>query len=98
MYPIRVSTINVKELSVWFLIVHHPIKVNHSITQKHLLLQGPDLANSLIGVLLRFRQEPIAIMAVIEGMFHQVWVNGEDQNLLRFLWWPDGDTNKNLEE
>lgn len=37
-------------------------------------------------------------MAVIEGMFHQVWVNEEDQNLLRFLWWPDGDTNKNLEE
>lgn len=32
MYPIRVSTINVQELSVWFLIVHHPIKVNHSKT------------------------------------------------------------------
>ena len=36
------------------------------------LLQGPDLTNSLIGVLPRFYQEPIAIMADIEGMFHQV--------------------------
>lgn len=59
------------------------------------LLQGPDLANSLIGVLLRFRQEPVAIMA---DMFHQVRVKEEDRNFLRFLWWPEGDTNKPLEE
>ena len=62
------------------------------------LLQGPDLANSLIGVLLRFRQEHVAIMADIEGMFHQVRVNEEDVDFLRFLWWPDGDTSKELEE
>ena len=30
------------------------------------LLQGPDLTNSLIGVLTRFRQEPVAFMADIE--------------------------------
>ncbi|KAJ8393313.1 hypothetical protein AAFF_G00062140 [Aldrovandia affinis] len=33
------------------------------------LLQGPDLASSLLGVLLRFRQEWIAIMADIEAMY-----------------------------
>lgn len=48
------------------------------------LLQGPDLTNSLIGVLLRFRQEQVAIMADIEGMFHQVRVHEKDTNLLRF--------------
>ncbi|XP_052322001.1 uncharacterized protein LOC127908283 [Oncorhynchus keta] len=62
------------------------------------LLQGPDLANTLIGVLLRFRQEHIAMMADIEGMFHQVRVHEDYLDFLRFLWWPDGDTNKRLEE
>ena len=38
------------------------------------LLQGPDLTNTLLGVLLRFRQGPIAFMTGIEGMFHQVRV------------------------
>lgn len=38
------------------------------------LLQGPDLTNSVVGVLLRFRQEPIAIMADIQAMYHQVHV------------------------
>lgn len=64
----------------------------------NVLLQGPDLTNSLIGVLLRFRQEPVAIMADVESMFHQVRVNEEDRNFLRFLWWPEGETDKNLEE
>lgn len=36
------------------------------------LLQGPDLMNTLLGVILRFRQEPVALMVSIEGMFHQV--------------------------
>lgn len=39
------------------------------------LFQGPDLTNSLIGVLVRFRQEPIAIVADIQSMFHQVHVS-----------------------
>lgn len=54
------------------------------------LLQGPDLTNSLVGVLLRFRQEPIALMADIKSMFHQVRVSKSDIDFLRFLWWPDG--------
>lgn len=62
------------------------------------LLQGPDLTNTLIGVLLRFRQGPIAFITDIEGMFHQVRVAKEDVNFLRFLWWPNGDTSKNLVE
>ena len=58
------------------------------------LLQGPDLTNSLIGVLIRFRQEPIALMSDIEAMFYQVYVRPIDSNCLRFLWWPDGDLEK----
>ena len=35
------------------------------------LLQGPDLTNKLLGVLCRFRKEPIAVMCDIEQMFYQ---------------------------
>ena len=58
------------------------------------LLQGPDLTNSLVGVLCRFRQEPVAFACDIEGMFHQVHVNEEHRDFLRFLWWDQGDTTK----
>jgi hypothetical protein len=33
------------------------------------LLQGPDMTNKLVGVLLRFREDPIAYLADIEAMF-----------------------------
>ncbi len=52
------------------------------------LLPGPNLTNTLVlvGVLLRFRQEPVAIMSDIEAMFHQVHVVPEHRDYLRFLW------------
>lgn len=56
--------------------------------------QGPDLTNSLVGVLLRFRQEPIALMADIQAMFNQVHVSEDDRDALRFLWWKDDDPTK----
>ena len=62
------------------------------------LLQGPNLTSSLIGVLLRFRQEPFAVMGDVEKMFYQVRVPAKDRSLLRFLWWPDGDLSRQLEE
>lgn len=62
------------------------------------LLQGPDLTSTLIGVIMRFRQEPVTIMADVEAMFHQVKVPPEEADLLRFLWWPDGDLSQALEE
>ena len=52
------------------------------------LLQGPQLTNSLMGVFLRFRQEPIAEVGDIKSMFHQVFVAEEDRDALRFLWFP----------
>ena len=61
-------------------------------------LQGPDLTNSLVGVLTRFRQEAVALMADVEAMFRQVNVVREDCNALRFLWWPNGDLAAQAEE
>ena len=37
-------------------------------------------------------------MADIEAMFHQVRVNSDDCDVLRFLWWPGGDLRQPLEE
>jgi hypothetical protein len=62
------------------------------------LLQEPDLTSNLIGVLTKFRQEKFAFMADIEKMIFQVRVRKEDQNLLRFLWWPDGNMESKPEE
>lgn len=50
------------------------------------LLPGPTLGSSLLGVLLRFRQYPIAVSSDIKGMFHQVRLLPEDRQYLRFLW------------
>ena len=58
------------------------------------LLSGPDLTNSLIGVLCRFRRYPYPITCDVEKMFHQFVVPKEDRDYLRFLWWPNGDVNQ----
>jgi len=62
------------------------------------LNRGPDLTNSLLGVLLRFRQERIVLAADIQSMFLQVKVPAEDADGLRFLWWEDADFRKPPEE
>jgi len=36
----------------------------------------------------------VAFARDIEGIFHQVHVNEEHRDLLRFLWWNEGDTTK----
>ncbi|KAK7945396.1 hypothetical protein WMY93_001124 [Mugilogobius chulae] len=55
------------------------------------LLTGPDLTNTLVGVLCRFRKGQVAIMCDVERMFHQFHVAPQDQDYLRFLWWEDGN-------
>ena len=57
------------------------------------LLQGPNLTNNLIDVLFKFREQPVALMGDIEAMFLQVRIPTEERDYLRFLWWPEGNTN-----
>lgn len=61
------------------------------------LSQGPELTNSLLGVLTRFRQEAVAVMADIQAMY-QVKVTKQDVDFLRFLWWPTGELAQHLTE
>ncbi|XP_038049665.1 uncharacterized protein LOC119723179 [Patiria miniata] len=55
------------------------------------VMQGPDMTNKLIGVLVRFREQRVAVMGDIEAMFHQVKVTPSHRDVLRFLLWRDGD-------
>ncbi|XP_038055409.1 uncharacterized protein LOC119727556 [Patiria miniata] len=62
------------------------------------LLQGPDLTNGLLGVLCRFRKEEVAFMVDVKSMFHQFYVEEKYRDLLRFLWWENGDPEKPVVE
>lgn len=49
-------------------------------------LPGLDMMNNLMGILIRFRQHPIALTCDIEKMFHQFHIQEDDRNYLCFLW------------
>ncbi len=49
-------------------------------------LKGPDLLNSLFGVILRFRENEVAVSGDISKMYHQVLIPQRDQQVHRFLW------------
>ncbi len=62
------------------------------------LLCGPDLNNRLIGVLVRFRKEQVAVTTDVEQMFYCFKVREDHQNFLRFLWFKDNDLSKEITE
>ncbi|XP_028407167.1 uncharacterized protein LOC114529553 [Dendronephthya gigantea] len=113
-YARKATTQDIGPLKSFWYLPHHPvfhpqkpekIRVVFDCSAKYRdtslndqLLQGPDLTNTLVGVLTRFREEPVAMMADIEAMFYQVRVPSSDCDALRFLWWPDGDLSKDPEE
>ena len=55
------------------------------------LMKGPDVTNSLVAVLLRFRRWLVPIKAGIEAMFYQEHVFPPDRDVLRFFWWTEGN-------
>ena len=62
------------------------------------LYKSPGLTSWLGGVLLRLREERVAVMADVESMFHQVRVPDPDSSFLCFLWWEDGNMAPELQE
>ena len=85
--PEMFHQVNESGKATWFL-PHHPLfhlikpeKVcvvfdcaakYRGVSLNNALLPGPDMSNSLVGVLTRFQQERIAVMAKIECMYYQV--------------------------
>ena len=105
--------INLENGKVWYIPhhgVYHPHKPGkirvvfdcsakfNGVSLNTMLYKGPDLTNSLIGVLTRFRQDRIAVTADIQSMFYQVRVSNGDSSFLRFLWWENGDMTRELQE
>ncbi|KAK3884848.1 hypothetical protein Pcinc_010889 [Petrolisthes cinctipes] len=48
--------------------------------------KGPDVLNDLFGILLRFREKPVAIVGDISKMYNSVLISELDQMTHRFLW------------
>ncbi|VDI30798.1 Hypothetical predicted protein [Mytilus galloprovincialis] len=70
----------------------------NGVSLNSVLLTGPDLTNDLLGVLLRFRKEMVAVTADVQHMFHCFVVRKDHRNYLRFLWHKDNDLQENLVE
>jgi hypothetical protein len=110
-YAREVTDIGKESSHIWYF-PHHPVTNEHkpgkvrvvfdcaakykSVSLNNQLLQGLDLMNSLVGVIIRFRQDHIALAADIEAMFHQVRVKDGDCEALCYLWWPNGELSKQL--
>ena len=48
--------------------------------------KGPDMMNSLLGVLLRFRENRVALVGAIRKMYHSIFTTLRDQHCHRFLY------------
>ena len=98
---------------VWYLPlfgVYHPKKVEKirvvfdssatylGISLNDVLLKGPDLTNSLLGVLMNFRTETVAVTCDIQQMFYNFKVCEPHRDFLRFFWYENNDTNQPLIE
>ncbi|KAL6455670.1 hypothetical protein MHYP_G00355210 [Metynnis hypsauchen] len=64
------------------------------VSLNDVLITGPDLNNSLVGLLMRFRKEAVAITADVEHMFHCFVVKEDHRDFLRFLWYQNNDMAK----
>ncbi|XP_044751740.1 uncharacterized protein LOC123311734 [Coccinella septempunctata] len=67
----------------------------NGVSLNDVLLKGPDLLNSLLGVIFKFRQRNIAVTADIQEMFHRVFIRPEDRNAQLFLWKGRGTYERN---
>ena len=74
------------------------IRVDYDYSAKHkgvllndCLITGPDLITSIVGILIRFRKEPVVFMCDVTKMFPQFQVPENLRDCLRFLWWKDGE-------
>lgn len=65
---------------------------------KSVLLTGPNLTNSLLGVVLRFRKDQIAVIADIDQMFYSFYGKGEHRDFLRCLWYRNNNPEDELIE
>ena len=54
------------------------------------LLTGPKLQPSIVEILIRWRDDPVAFVSDIKKMYSHIGVRESDRDSLRFLWMEDG--------
>ncbi|XP_063382133.1 uncharacterized protein LOC134668622 [Cydia fagiglandana] len=70
-------------------VVHDAAAKTSGVSLNSLLLPGPDLLQSLLHILFRFREGHVAMTADVKEMFPQIRIRQEDRDALRFLWRND---------
>lgn len=72
-------------------IVHDASAKSSGVSLNTLILPGPDLLQSLLGILMRFREGQVALNGDIREMFPQIKVREEDRDSQRYIWFtPEG--------
>lgn len=70
-------------------VVHDAAAQSRKVSLNSMLLPGPDFLQSLVGILMRFREGRVALTADIKEMFPQVKIIQQDRDAQRFLWRDD---------
>ncbi|XP_052688921.1 uncharacterized protein LOC128167316 [Crassostrea angulata] len=70
--------------------------VFQDVSLNSVLMSGPDLTNNLVGILMRFRENAIAISGDIQQMFYAFRVHEDHRDYLRFFWYEDNNFEKPL--
>lgn len=63
-----------------------------------MLYKGPDLTNSLLRGLTRFREDRLAVMVDVQSIFYKVRIPEKDSFFLRFLWCSDDNMTTEAKE
>lgn len=93
-YISHLAVYNPKSSSTPVRIVFNSSQVHKGVSLNSVLAKGPDCyLNSLVGVLLRWREEEVALVGDIKKMFNSVHMKPIEQHCHRFLW-RDMDPNK----
>ena len=86
-YISHLAVRNPKSTSTPVRIVFNSSQVFNGISLNACLAKGPDsYINNLMGILLRWREDRVAMVADIRKMYNSVYIQETEQHTHRFLW------------
>ena len=86
-YISHLAVCNPKSKSTPVRIVFNSAQVFKVVSLNSYLAKGPDsYRNTLLGILLRWKEEVVPLVGDIRKMFHSVHINPQEQHCHRFLW------------
>ena len=86
-YISHLAVCNPKSQTTPVRIVFNSSQKSNGISLNGALAKGPDgYMNNLLGLLLRWRENPVAVIGDIRKMFHSVKLDPTEQHCHRFLW------------